>query len=127
MSALPVVAWCRLSPAGTISYFDGKPMVMPGPVGNYQHEDPLTPHAAAQARIAALEAECEALRKDAERYRGLRQMPYWDGHAWWSFDAHISSPDTSALSSGDEVPRPTDAEYDAAIDEAIEALKETTS
>ena len=123
MSALPVVAW-RWERWGNVCTDDAAREQLARAHGIAT--EALTPHAAAQARIAALEAECEALRKDAERYRSLRQMPYWDGHAWWSFDAHISSPDTSALSGDDEVPRPTDAEYDAAIDEAIEALKETT-
>lgn len=35
------VAWCYLTPAGKIGYFDGKPMVMPGPVGNEHHTTPL--------------------------------------------------------------------------------------
>jgi hypothetical protein len=35
------VAWCHLNGDGQIAYFDGKPMVMPGPVGNECHPDPL--------------------------------------------------------------------------------------
>ena len=35
------VAWCELTPAGKIAYFDGRPMVMPGPVGNEYHTVPL--------------------------------------------------------------------------------------
>lgn len=35
------VAWCALTPSGKIAYFDGKPMVMVGPVGNEHHPDPL--------------------------------------------------------------------------------------
>lgn len=31
------VAWCALTPSGKIAHFDGKPMVMPGPVGNEHH------------------------------------------------------------------------------------------
>lgn len=34
------VAWCELTAAGSIAHFDGKPMVMCGPVGNEHH-----PHA----------------------------------------------------------------------------------
>jgi hypothetical protein len=40
------VAWCELTPNGQIAYFDGKPMVMPGPVGNDCHPHPLYTHAA---------------------------------------------------------------------------------
>jgi hypothetical protein len=35
------VAWCALTASGRIAYFDGKPMVMPGPVGNDLHPVPL--------------------------------------------------------------------------------------
>jgi hypothetical protein len=35
------VAWCSLTKVGTIAYFDGKPMVMPGKVGNDCHPHPL--------------------------------------------------------------------------------------
>lgn len=35
------VAWCELTAGGQIAYFDGKPMVMPGPVGNDCHPHPL--------------------------------------------------------------------------------------
>lgn len=35
------VAWCCLTAAGNIAYFDGKPMVMVGPVGNEHHKTPL--------------------------------------------------------------------------------------
>lgn len=36
------VAWCQLAIDGRhIAYFDGKPMVMPGPVGNDCHPHPL--------------------------------------------------------------------------------------
>jgi hypothetical protein len=37
-----VVAWCALTPSGKIAHFDGKPMVMVGPVGNDLHPTPLT-------------------------------------------------------------------------------------
>ena len=50
------VAWCALTPSGKIAYFEGKPMVMPGPVGNEHHPHalvlasaPATPAATAQA------------------------------------------------------------------------------
>lgn len=35
------VAHCALTPAGNIAYFDGRPMVMVGPVGNKHHPTPL--------------------------------------------------------------------------------------
>ena len=38
--AVPV-AFCELTPNGNISYFDGKPMIMVGPVGNECHTVPL--------------------------------------------------------------------------------------
>lgn len=38
------VAWCSLTPNGKIEYFDGKPMIMPGPVGNEHHKTPLYAH-----------------------------------------------------------------------------------
>jgi len=46
LSAAPVaqpepVAWCHLTPSGKVGYFDGKPMVMFGSVGNEHHETPL--------------------------------------------------------------------------------------
>lgn len=45
------VAWCALTPSGKIANFDGKPMVMVGPVGNEHHTDPLyTAPQAAQAQ-----------------------------------------------------------------------------
>ena len=52
------VAWCQLSASGKIAYFDGKPMLMTGPVGNECHTTPLytTPPDAA-GRIAELELQ----------------------------------------------------------------------
>lgn len=38
------VAWCALTASGKIAYFDGKPSVMPGPVGNECHPHPLYTH-----------------------------------------------------------------------------------
>ena len=39
------VAWCQLAIGGkTIAYFDGKPMVMVGPMGNHIHTTPLYLH-----------------------------------------------------------------------------------
>jgi hypothetical protein len=40
-SAAAPVGWCALTPSGQIAYFDGKPMVMPGPVGNEHHTVPI--------------------------------------------------------------------------------------
>jgi hypothetical protein len=37
------VAWCALNINGQIKFFDGRPMVMIGPVGNYIHNVPLFP------------------------------------------------------------------------------------
>lgn len=38
------VAHCCLTEAGQIAFFDGKPMVMVGPVGNEHHSTPLYTH-----------------------------------------------------------------------------------
>lgn len=35
------VMWCALTPSGKIAYFEGRPMVMPGPIGNEVHNTPL--------------------------------------------------------------------------------------
>jgi hypothetical protein len=35
------VAWCSLNGCGEIGFFDGKPMIMVGKVGNDCHETPL--------------------------------------------------------------------------------------
>ena len=35
------VAWCELTKAGEIAYFDGKPIIMPGKIGNDCHPTPL--------------------------------------------------------------------------------------
>lgn len=45
------VAHCALTPAGKVAYFDGKPMLMVGPVGNEHHPTPLYTHPA-PARVA---------------------------------------------------------------------------
>ena len=49
------VAWCALMPNGKIAYFDGRPMVMPGPVGNEHHTTPL--YAAPVAAPQSLDAQ----------------------------------------------------------------------
>lgn len=47
------VAWCELAIGGkSIAYFDGKPMVMVGPVGNDCHPVPLVVRAAAPSAVA---------------------------------------------------------------------------
>lgn len=61
------VAWCALSIDGKhIAYFDGKPMVMPGRMGNDCHPVPLyagLAHTDSQAGADAVEAlEREAIR-----------------------------------------------------------------
>jgi len=62
------VAWCELTPSGKIAYFDGRPMFMPGRVGNDCHTVPLYTHPA-----PAVEAKVpEDVQRDAERYRWIR-------------------------------------------------------
>lgn len=41
LTVMEPVAWCSLTPSGRIGYFDGKPMVMVGPIGNEHHTTPL--------------------------------------------------------------------------------------
>ena len=47
------VAWCCLTPSGKIAYSDGKPMVMPGPVGNEVHRTPLYAHPQQRKSLSA--------------------------------------------------------------------------
>ncbi|KZC17058.1 hypothetical protein RHOFW510R12_01310 [Rhodanobacter sp. FW510-R12] len=47
-STVPL-AWCSLTPNGQIAYFDGRPMIMTGRVGNEHHPVPLFAHPPAQA------------------------------------------------------------------------------
>lgn len=57
------VAWAELTASGRIAYFDGRPMVMFGPVGNEHHPVALYPATA----ITAMEGEVERLRGALER------------------------------------------------------------
>lgn len=43
------VAWCELTRNGQIAYFDGRPIIMTGPVGNDCHPVPLYAHPPAVA------------------------------------------------------------------------------
>lgn len=52
------VAWCALTAAGQIAYFDGKPMVMPGPAGNDCHPVPLV-----DGRAVETSSEAKRLRE----------------------------------------------------------------
>lgn len=73
------VAWCELTPNGSISYFDGKPMIMVGPVGNEHHTVPLfTSPPAAPAPAVPLTNERVLPAFDAwkDRY-GLPYEPNW--------------------------------------------------
>jgi hypothetical protein len=64
-----VVAWCALTPSGQIAYFDGKPMVMPGPVGNEHHPVPLYASPRGQAEDAQrLDADMFWDNADGERF-----------------------------------------------------------
>lgn len=64
------VAWCQLTKAGTIAYFDGKPMVMPGTVGNDCHPDPLyTAPREAVERQPLTETKREELWRSGDWYR----------------------------------------------------------
>lgn len=54
------VAHCALTPAGKIAYFDGKPMVMVGPVGNEHHPTPLY-LAATPPRAALTDEQIDAV------------------------------------------------------------------
>lgn len=77
------VAWCELTPSGQIAYFDGKPMIMPGPVGNDCHTTPLYT-AATQARPASGEAwqPIETAPKEPGVYL-LLATAAWVCEGWW--------------------------------------------
>lgn len=80
---LPVVAWCELTQGGQIAYFDGRPMVMPGPVGNDCHPHAMTQHAPAQATIAAQAAEIERLKRERD---ALLKDEASEPYAWFRQD-----------------------------------------
>ena len=61
------VAWCCLNQSGKISYFDGKPMIMVGKVGNQLHETPLYTAPQPSVDLAAIReviAELHKYRRD---------------------------------------------------------------
>ena len=65
------VAHCQLTPSGKIAHFDGKPMVMVGPVGNDCHPDPLytRPPAPEDGKDAALPMQPLHLVHDVIRFK----------------------------------------------------------
>jgi len=81
------------------------------PVVVWRYRQSLTPHAPAEAAIVALRAEVAELRKDAERYRWLREHAcnYSDGY---------DGPELAMRTHGPDWP----AEIDAAIDAARASL-----
>lgn len=84
------VAWAALNQNGQIAYFDGKPMIMPGQVGNAIHTSPLYAAPPAQpaqvdlGQFRALVEACNLLNDRIEEYScadGLMQaaqMHEWD-------------------------------------------------
>lgn len=54
------VAWCSLTPNGQIAYFDGRPMIMTGRVGNEHHPVPLFTRPPAQAEQVEDDAEARS-------------------------------------------------------------------
>jgi hypothetical protein len=125
---LPIVMWCELTAGGQVAYFDGRPMVMPGPVGNDCHTVALTPHAPAQSALDELRREVEALRADRDRLEWVRDTFFT--HKWnavigpgyrttWHIVPHyrhIHLSDSSGNAAGD---------FRAAIDAAIDYQRNT--
>jgi hypothetical protein len=71
------VAWCSLTIGGNIEYFDGKPMVMPGDVGNDCHKDPLYTRATLDAAIAqARREERERCAKVCDYFHAIGRIVY---------------------------------------------------
>jgi hypothetical protein len=109
------VAWCELTPAGKIAYFDGRPMVMPGPVGNDCHTTPLYAHHPAQGvggeRSAFETWITETLNYgyDLERDAGLGEGYTHDATdtAWLAWQARAALAQAPAA-------EPTDADVDKA-------------
>jgi hypothetical protein len=60
------VAWCALTPSGKIAYFEGKPMVMPGPVGNELHPHALILAAPQPQAAPAPEPSAQAVREPGD-------------------------------------------------------------
>lgn len=48
-AAVEAVAWAELTASGRIAYFDGRPILMVGPVGNEHHPVALYPQSALDA------------------------------------------------------------------------------
>lgn len=63
------VAWCALKGDGSIAYFDGKPMVMPGKVGNEHHPVPLYTPPPPDADVGAQGEECPACHRAWTEHR----------------------------------------------------------
>lgn len=62
------VAWVELTASGRIAYFDGRPMLMVGPVGNEHHPVALYPQSALDAlrgEVADRKARHERTERDA--------------------------------------------------------------
>lgn len=90
------VAWACLTASGRIAYFDGRPMVMPGPVGNEVHPAPLITTASAQTYAEALAAHRveRAVAAERERYLSLVQATediLEDGHMNTEYLARLRS------------------------------------
>lgn len=76
------VAWCELNLSRTgIAYFDGKPVIMTGPVGNDCHPTPLFTHAKAAPVVGVPDIDykllieaCFAITKQAQGTRGCVQF-----------------------------------------------------
>jgi hypothetical protein len=58
-------AWASLSPSRKVTYFDGKPMLIAGAVGNEMHDEPLYDRTAIQSAIERARAD------------GLEQAAKW--------------------------------------------------
>lgn len=112
------VAWCELTPAGTISYFDGKPMIMCGPVGNEHHPHALclaSPPAPQEAQAGMVLVPREptpkmlaALWEHRESFRGQSENKI--ARAAYSAmlaAAPVAQPATEQAEAPSDVPHPT--------------------
>ncbi|WP_155616050.1 hypothetical protein [Xanthomonas translucens] len=64
--------------------------------------------------IANLHAEVDALRADAERFRGMLKILDWDGHGYWSPDICVK----------DHWGTPTLEDFRVAVDASLENVNE---
>lgn len=68
------IGWCSVSENGGIAHFDGKPMFMAGPIGNYLHPTPLFTRSAFDRLLAERDAEIASLRESLHYANGCADL-----------------------------------------------------